>query len=109
MRVVCTQENKGILGWKKQHTCSCTVGVLPGYQIWHYPTKSSGEYLNGIQLDVPFVVVRNIRNQFGEMNILSNLALTVITNKAESAPDKTVALGCRMAISAAIINVSSPI
>lgn len=43
------------------------------------------------------------------MNYPSKLALTVITNKAESAPNKTVALGCRIAINAAIINVSSPI
>lgn len=35
--------------------------------------------------------------------------LTVITTKALSAPDKTIDLGCRIAIRAAIINVSSPI
>jgi len=47
---------------------------------------------------------------FPTMNIhTSNFQLTVITNKAESAPDKTVALGCRIAINAAIIKVSSPI
>jgi len=35
--------------------------------------------------------------------------LTVMTNKALSAPDKTIDFGCRIAIKAAIMNVSSPI
>lgn len=28
------------------YTSSCTIGMLPRYQIWHNPTKSSGEYLS---------------------------------------------------------------
>jgi len=34
---------------RELHTCSSTIGVLPRYQVWHYPTKSSRKYLNSIQ------------------------------------------------------------